>query len=524
MSFSHRVSDLVNASHEAVHAIAGWWERVPLGDVCDILNGFPFKSNFFNNTLGPPVIRIRDVTSGTSATLYSGEIPDGYWVEPCDIVVGMDGDFHSRMWSSERGLLNQRVCKLTPNEKFLDKQFLAYALPGYLRLINAHTHSITVKHLSSKTIAEIPFPLPPRNEQRRIVAQLDRLFDRTQRACEELSHISRLIENYKKAILEAAFRANLTKGWREKNGFPDPEDVVLGDVAAGFSYGSSAKSSPTGKVSVLRMGNIQNMALDWSDLVYTSNDEEIKKYSLLAGDVLFNRTNSPELVGKTAVYQGEQPAIYAGYLIRIKCGNRLLPKYLNYCINSPIGRTYCWHVKTDGVSQSNINAKKLAAFSFLLPAIEEQEQIIRQIESALDWLNTVDKEHRQAIHLLGRLDQASLAKVFRGDLVPQDPNEEPASTLLDRIRFRRAAPPSKRTSRNPLRKAQMAKITTDSLKEIIEKLPGDRFSFDELRGHVSADYETLKDTVFALLAEKNPCMRQIFDTQVQAMQFVRLKP
>ncbi|MEW8072935.1 MAG: restriction endonuclease, partial [Candidatus Thiodiazotropha sp.] len=97
MSFSHRVSDLVDASDDGLHAIGSSWERVPLGDVCDILNGFPFKSRFFNETHGVPVIRIRDVTSGKSVTLYSGEIPEGYWVEPADIVVGMDGDFNCRM-------------------------------------------------------------------------------------------------------------------------------------------------------------------------------------------------------------------------------------------------------------------------------------------------------------------------------------------------------------------------------------------------------------------------------------------
>lgn len=441
MSFSHDVKDLVAGSNDRLHATADWWERVPLGDACDILNGFPFKSQHFNGSEGAPVIRIRDVTSGICTTFYSGEIPEGYWVEPSDMVVGMDGDFNCRLWPSERGLLNQRVCKLTPHEDFLDKKFLCYVLPAYLGLVNDHTHSITVKHLSSKTIAEIPFPLPPLAEQRRIVAKLDSLFERTRRAREELSQIPRLIEHYKKAILEAAFRGDLTKDWREQRGLPDPKNVGLSDVAESFSYGSSAKSSPTGRIPVLRMGNIQDMALDWSDLVYTSDEQEIEKYALASGDVLFNRTNSPELVGKTAIYRGEQPAIYAGYLIRVRCGSRLLPQYLNYCLNSPMGRQYCWSVKSDGVSQSNINAKKLAAFSFLLPSLEEQAEIICRIEKTLNWLKTIAAEQSQATHHLDHLDQANLAKAFRGELVPQDPNDEPASVLLERIRAARAEQP-----------------------------------------------------------------------------------
>ena len=80
------------------------------------------------------------------------------------------------------------------------------------------------------------------------------------------------------------------------------------------------------------------------------------------------------------MYHGEREAIYAGYLIRVRCTELLLPDYLGYCLNSPSGRDYCWRVKSDGVSQSNINAKKLAAFPLILPSIEEQREIVRRVE------------------------------------------------------------------------------------------------------------------------------------------------
>jgi type I restriction enzyme S subunit len=78
------------------------------------------------------------------------------------------------------------------------------------------------------------------------------------------------------------------------------------------------------------MGNIQDGRLDWSDLVFTSEPKEIEKYRLESGDVLSNRTNSPELVGKTALYKGERKAIFAGYLIRIRCGHELVPDALGF--------------------------------------------------------------------------------------------------------------------------------------------------------------------------------------------------
>jgi type I restriction enzyme S subunit len=227
---------------------------------------------------------------------------------------------------------------------------------------------------------------------------------------------------------------------------PDSDGIELGS-ASDFSYGSAAKSAPSGNVPVLRMGNIQDGNLDWSDLVYTSDPREIEKYRLTAGDVLFNRTNSPALVGKTAVYRGERPAIYAGYLIRVRCGERLDPEYLAYCLNSSPGRDYCRRVKTDGVSQSNINAKKLAAFEFKLPSMDEQREIVRRIEAAMDWLNIVATEQEKAARLLDHLDQGLLAKAFCGELVPQDPNDETAETLLERIRAARSTEPKSRRGR-----------------------------------------------------------------------------
>ena len=110
---------------------------------------------------------------------------------------------------------------------------------------------------------------------------------------------------------------------------------------------------------VIRMGNLQGGEIDWKNLAYSDDKNDIKKYKLSTGDVLFNRTNSAELVGKTSIYRGEYPAIYAGYLIKLDYDRNILSgEYLNYVLNSPNAKEYCNRVKTDGVNQSNINAKK----------------------------------------------------------------------------------------------------------------------------------------------------------------------
>lgn len=290
-------------------------------------------------------------------------------------------------------------------------------------------------------------PLPPLPEQRRIVAKIDSLTGKSRRARDHLDHIPRLVEKYKQAVLAAAFRGDLTREWRLAHGLPEPHSVQLGNVAEGFNYGSAAKSVKEGGVPVLRMGNIQNGKLDWADLVFTNDAAEISKYRLVPGDVLFNRTNSPALVGKTALYDSDRVAIYAGYLIKVRCKPELLPTFLTYCLNSPMGRAYSWAVKSDGVSQSNINAKKLAAFSFDLPSPQEQAEIVRRIETAFIWIDRLASEATSARRLIDRLDQTVLAKAFRGELVPQDLDDEPASILLERIRAEHGAAPKAKRGR-----------------------------------------------------------------------------
>ena len=172
--------------------------------------------------------------------------------------------------------------------------------------------------------------------------------------------------------------------------------------------------------------------------------------------MLFNRTNSPELVGKTAVFQGEREAVYAGYLICVRCLSQLQPEYLNYCLGSKAGREYCWSVKSDGVSQSNINAKKLAAFSFLLPELAEQAEIVRRVEALFTLADRIEARCTAARAQAQRLTPLVLAKAFRGELVPQDPTEEPASALLARIASSNTAVARKSKQKVPVAKKKRA--------------------------------------------------------------------
>ncbi|MBV6396920.1 MAG: Type-1 restriction enzyme EcoKI specificity protein [Anaerolineales bacterium] len=295
-------------------------------------------------------------------------------------------------------------------------------------------------NISQGIIKSWAIPLAPLHEQKRIAEKLDALLARVDLCQTHLERVPQILKRFRQSVLAAATSGQLTEGWREEKGVNGEwKSVTLRDVATGFNYGTSAKSQKSGKIPVLRMGNIQDGKLDWHDLVFTSDKDEIEKYKLVKDDVLFNRTNSPEWVGKTAVYKGEQPAIYAGYLIRVKCGDELLPDFINYCLNSPMGRDWRWQVKSDGVSQSNINAQKLADFEFELPSLEEQTEIVRRVEKLFAYAERLEARYLSASERVGRLTPSLLAKAFRGELVGQDPNDEPASALVGRIRETRDA-------------------------------------------------------------------------------------
>jgi type I restriction enzyme S subunit len=211
------VAELIDGDTSGLLGKHPSWDRVPLADIAFILNGAPFDSTLFSATEGMPLVRIRDVLAGKTTTYYTGPYEDAYLVRPGDLLVGMDGDFHSGFWGAQTALLNQRVCKLSPSESYYDKRLLAFALPGYLAAINANTPSVTVKHLSSKTIGDIGLPLPPRAEQTRFVAKLEELLSDLDAGVAELKTAQKKLGQYRQSLLKAAVEGALTAECREHN-------------------------------------------------------------------------------------------------------------------------------------------------------------------------------------------------------------------------------------------------------------------------------------------------------------------
>jgi len=349
-----------------------------------------------------------------------------------DVVIVWDGSRSGLILKPKEGAIGSTLGALSPYG--YKSNYLYYYLLSHYETINSKARGVGIPHVDPTYLWNLQIPLPPLAEQERIVAKLDALFAQQEIMKAALARIPQLLKNFRQQVLTQAVTGKLTEQWREGKNLDEWREVELKDVCKSFKYGSSSKSDDQGKVAVLRMGNLQNGKLDLSDLKYSNDDKEIDKYRLEYGNVLFNRTNSPELVGKTSIYKSEIPAIYAGYLIKIENDIlKLNSDYLNYFMNSQQVKIWCIEVKTDGVSQSNINAQKLASLVIPLPSLQEQQEIVARVESLFAKADVIEALYDLLKKKIEALPQAILHKAFKGELVPQLPTDGNAKDLLAEI-------------------------------------------------------------------------------------------
>lgn len=306
----------------------------------------------------------------------------------------------------------------------------------YRNRIRSLASGVNINNIRSEYITESPFPLAPLAEQQRIVDRIESLFAKLDEAKEKAQAVVDGFEDRRAAILHRAFTGELTAEWRKVNGIGRDSWSIksVDSICHSLKYGTAKKSEATGPVVVIRMGNLQQGEIDWTDLAFTTDEDDIEKYRLEPNDVLFNRTNSAALVGKTSIYRGEYPAIYAGYLIKLDYDHSVITgDYLNYALNTQDAKEYCNTVKTDGVNQSNINAKKIGAYRFHVPSIKEQEKIVEILKKLLEREKQAKETAEQVIDQIDTMKKSILARAFRGELGTNDPADESAVELLKRV-------------------------------------------------------------------------------------------
>jgi type I restriction enzyme S subunit len=328
------------------------------------------------------------------------------------------------------------VALIRPNPDMADAKYLRHWIrssEAQHRLLGAMNGS-AIRRLTLTAIRRFVVPRPPLAEQRRIVAKLDALTARLARTRVDLDQVSGLATRLRQTSVTNAFR-----GWPRQR---------LGDVSESIRYGHTAAANPYGPGSkFLRITDIHNHSVNWETVPYVAiSDQDLKRCSLRAGDIVFARSGAT--VGKSfLVVQPPENAVFASYLIRVRLKEKIIsPEIAAFYFQSD---EYWRQIEAGatGTGQPNFNGSKLGDLLVPIASEADQHQAVKVIENTFAHADKVEAEAARARALLDQLESAILAKAFRGELVPQDPNDEPAGVLLDRIRAQRTAIPAAKGNR-----------------------------------------------------------------------------
>ena len=357
-------------------------------------------------------------------------------------------------------------------------EYVFYYLKASKKLAESYGSGTTFREVSASRFRLIPIPLAPFNEQVRIVARLEELFTRLDAGIEGLRKVKAQLKRYRQAVLKYAFEGKLTEEWRkthrdqiepatkllerikqerkQKLGpkykeLPPIDTSQLPQLPQGWTWtrpGEFAQINPgfpCGKhnkdkkgIPHIRPMNIDvNGKIDLSDVKYVHC---LTYDALLKGDVLFNNTNSPELLGKTAYIEENTNWAYSNHMTRLRFNTYLLDSaYISYYLHnlflSGFFKINCVH----HVNQASINSGFLSERVVIaLPSLDEQHRIAEEIKLRQSVAEDTGKAIEESLMRAERLRQSILKMAFEGRLIPQDPGDEAADKLLERIKTERA--------------------------------------------------------------------------------------
>jgi type I restriction enzyme S subunit len=339
------------------------------------------------------------------------------------------------------------ICDSTYIQLFLNQFDYTGCVTGSTRL-----------KLTQAAMRRIQIALSPYTEQLRISAKLDTTLTAVDACRQRLDGVAAILKRFRQAVLAAATSGELTREWREERG-------IEMDTWKGFEFSDLVNESRTGLVRSaaeqheLQDGLVPYLKMDSIGESWGCNHEGLKAvrcegaekgiYELAYGDWLFNTRNSLELVGKSCVWEGPAGVVFNNNILRVRFASKVRPQWVEIYFRSPGGRDMLAGVKSATTSVAAIYQRSLMALEIQVPSLEEQSELIDRVETLFTLADQLEARLTAARKVVDRLTPALLAKAFRGELVPQDPNDEPTSILLERIRAARqaeaaAAKPSRR--------------------------------------------------------------------------------
>jgi len=452
------------------------------------------KDRFYNGNIPfvkPPDLEAGNYLFSAKETLsYEGALR-ARLLPPNSILVNCIGNIGKVAFSHVACCTNQQVNSIIPNLLLVEPKFVYWSIlsPIFQSLLQSNSSATTVSIINKGRFSALEIPLSPLKEQHRIVAKLDRLFARSRRAREELDRIPKLCDRYKQAVLAAAFRGDLTADWREQNLITEPASRFLKNLLEKRRYlleqSVSQKSegqTPTPSnekrrrykepvdfreerlfdlpktwmfvsadqislqitdgehvqppyqsegVPMLSAKHVRDGYVDISDIKFISKDDFEKAASRCApenGDVLIVSVGAT--TGRAAIVFDCPPFAIVRSVLLMK--PLISSKFIYYWISSPFCQD--WISKASGASaQPHFYINDNKRMPIPLPPETEAQEIVQRIEKLFKVIDLMGQEYQKASKLCNRLEQATLAKAFRGELVPQDPNDEPAAALLERL-------------------------------------------------------------------------------------------
>ena len=339
-----------------------------LGEIATYINGYPFKPKD-RGAIGLPIIRIQDLTGNAyDIGFYDGDYPERIEINDGDVLISWSASLGIYIWNKGKALLNQHIFKAVFNKCTVNKEYFVYAVRHKLQEMESKAHGATMKHIVKKDFDNTIIPFPALEEQEeisRIMNCASEIISARQLQLQKLDELvkARFVEMF------GIYPAN-PKGW---------ETGTIRDIVSDVRYGSSRPAVDGGKYPYLRMNNITyGGELDLSDMKRIDiPDNELDKCTVRRGDVLFNRTNSKELVGKTCVYNRDDMMVLAGFVIRVRVSERILPEFLSEFLNTDFSKQMLLAMCKTAIGQANINAQEMQNIGLYLPPIELQRQFVQ---------------------------------------------------------------------------------------------------------------------------------------------------
>jgi type I restriction enzyme S subunit len=331
-----------------------------------------------------------------------------------------------------------QACAVATAYKGVSNRFLHYYLQSQKQNFIEKGKGGAQPNISQGVIKQHPFPLPPYSEQQRIVAQLDQLMACHTKVKAVLDEFPEQLKRFRKAVFQSAFNKN----------YETKQLSDLAEIIGGVTKGRKLEGKETITLPYLRVANVQDGYLNLDTVKEIEVlPKDLEKYRLLIGDVLFTEGGDRDKLGRGTVWENEIPhCIHQNHIFRARVidSNLLLPQFLSYYRQSPDGKEFFFLNGKHTTNLASINKSVLSRLPVPVPSVDQQRKIVDRIEALLAVENQLRLQHASLKSKLDSFPQALLAKAFRGELVEQDPNDEPAEKLLQRIKAARQALESKK--------------------------------------------------------------------------------